>query len=112
MDGVLLRDKENTTWRQAEMGTGAGSIEEEGFPVAYGGRTALLVSGLQGCGRIHFCLFIYLLAIKLGIFFFFMATSGLLRSDQQSWIITGFFILKGPPKYFGCGTSEVLFSTL
>lgn len=60
MDGVLLRDKENTTWRQAEMGTGAGSIEEEGFPVAYGGRTALLVSGLQGCGRIHFCLFIYL----------------------------------------------------
>ena len=72
----------------------------------------LLVSGLQGCGRIHFCLFIYLLAIKLGIFFFFMATSGLLRSDQQSWIITGFFILKGPPKYFGCGTSEVLFSTL
>lgn len=40
-----------------------------------------------------------------------MATSGLLRSDQQSWIITGFFYSQVSPKYFGCGTSEVLFST-
>lgn len=97
------RQREHHMKTDAEMGTGTGSIEEGASPGASGGRMALLV-----------CLASRAVGEYISGLFFFshQITSGLLRSDQQSWIITGFFILKCPPKYFGCGTSEVLFSTL
>lgn len=57
----------------AEMGTGAGSIEEGASPGASGGRMALLV-----------CLASRAVGEYISVFFFFshQITSGLLRSDQ------------------------------